>query len=99
MSKIIQLIKGESSYWINKHKLCKQKFESQDEYFAVSVSESMVDKVRGYIKNQEEHHKKNPDNCRGRWNTISSLKGAGFKNSKRVSLKPRLYNWAKAQVD
>ena len=25
---------------------------------AVSVSESMVDKVRDYIKNQEEHHKK-----------------------------------------
>ena len=25
---------------------------------AVSVSESMVDKVRNYIKNQEEHHKK-----------------------------------------
>ena len=57
MSKIMQLIKGESSYWINKHKLCKQKFEWQDEYFAISVSESMVDKVREYIKNQEEHHK------------------------------------------
>lgn len=57
MSKIMQLIKGESSYWINKHKLCKQKFEWQDEYFAVSVSESIVDKVREYIKNQEEHHK------------------------------------------
>ncbi len=58
ISKIMQLIKGESSYWINKHNLCKQKFEWQDEYFALSVSESMVDKVREYIKNQEEHHKK-----------------------------------------
>lgn len=53
----MQLIKGESSYWINKHKLSKKKFEWQDEYFAVSVSESMVGKVREYIKNQEEHHK------------------------------------------
>ncbi len=44
MSKIMQLIKGESSYWINKHNLCKQKFEWQDEYFALSVSESMVAK-------------------------------------------------------
>ena len=57
MSKTMQLIKGESSYWINKNNLCKQKFEWQEEYFAVSVSESMVDNVREYIKNQEEHHK------------------------------------------
>jgi hypothetical protein len=38
--------------------LTKEKFEWQDEYFAVSVSESIVDKVRDYINNQEEHHKK-----------------------------------------
>jgi putative transposase len=57
MSKVMQLIKGESSYWINKHMLSKKKFEWQDEYFAVSVSESMIDKVRAYIKNQEVHHK------------------------------------------
>ena len=54
----IQLIKGESSYWINKNKLTPQKFEWQDDYFAVSVSESVINKVRDYIKNQEEHHKK-----------------------------------------
>jgi putative transposase len=53
----VQLIKGESSFWINKEGLTQQKFEWQDEYFAVSVSESMIDKVREYIKNQEEHHK------------------------------------------
>jgi REP element-mobilizing transposase RayT len=58
MSKIMQLLKGESSYWINKNSLCEQKFEWQDEYFAVSVSESIIDKVREYIRNQEEHHKK-----------------------------------------
>jgi REP element-mobilizing transposase RayT len=56
MSKIMQLIKGESSFWINKNNLCRLKFEWQDEYFAISVSESIVDKVRHYIKNQEEHH-------------------------------------------
>lgn len=52
----MQLIKGESSFWINKNGMIKEKFEWQDEYFAVSVSESMIDKVRNYIKNQEEHH-------------------------------------------
>lgn len=56
--KVMQLIKGESSFWINKHGLTKGKFEWQDEYFAVSVSESVVDKVRNYIKNKEEHHSK-----------------------------------------
>ena len=58
IQKTMQLIKGESSFWINKNKLCLDKFEWQDEYFAVSVSESMIDKVRNYIRNQEEHHRK-----------------------------------------
>ena len=57
IQKLMQLIKGESSFWINKEKLTKQKFEWQDEYFAVSVSESILEKTRNYIKNQEEHHK------------------------------------------
>lgn len=58
IQKVMQLIKGESSYWINKSNLTQEKFEWQDEYFAVSVSESMVDRVREYIKNQEKHHTK-----------------------------------------
>ena len=58
ISKVMQLIKGESSCWINKNNLCKEHFEWQDEYFAVSVSESGVNKVREYIKNQEEEHSK-----------------------------------------
>ena len=58
IQKTMQLIKGESSFWINNQQLTKTKFEWQDEYFAVSISESMLDKVRDYIKNQEEHHKK-----------------------------------------
>jgi len=58
IQKVMQLIKGESSYWINKNKLTKEKFGWQDEYFAVSVSESMIERVRNYIKNQEQHHAK-----------------------------------------
>jgi putative transposase len=58
MSKVMQLIKGESSYWVNKTQLCTQKFEWQDEYFAVSVSQSQLPIVRNYIKNQEHHHRK-----------------------------------------
>jgi putative transposase len=58
IDKILMLLKGESSHWINLTNICKGKFEWQDEYFAVSVSESGVDRVRAYIKNQEEHHRK-----------------------------------------
>ncbi|SFO57128.1 REP element-mobilizing transposase RayT [Algoriphagus ornithinivorans] len=58
IQKVMQLIKGESSFWINKNNLIKERFEWQDEYFAVSVSESIVEKVRNYISNQEIHHAK-----------------------------------------
>jgi REP element-mobilizing transposase RayT len=54
----MQLIKGESSFWINKNRITSTKFEWADEYFAVSVSESHVKRVRGYINNQEIHHRK-----------------------------------------
>lgn len=58
IAKVMQLIKGEAAYWANKNSLLKSKLEWADEYYAVSVSESMINKVRDYIKNQEEHHKK-----------------------------------------
>lgn len=57
IAKIAMLIKGESSFWFNKQNLIKPKFEWQDEYIALSVSESGIAKVRQYILNQEEHHK------------------------------------------
>lgn len=49
IQKVVQLIKGESSFWINKHKLTKSIFAWQDEYYAVSISESAVQSVRNYI--------------------------------------------------
>ena len=58
ISKAAQLLKGESSNWVNKNKLTPVYFEWQDEYIAVSVSESKINIVRDYIKNQEEHHRK-----------------------------------------
>jgi putative transposase len=58
IAKVAQLLKGEASHWINQNSLTRTKFEWQDEYIAVSVSESMIDKVREYILGQEEHHRK-----------------------------------------
>lgn len=57
ISKVANFLKGESSYWVNKQKMIKGKFDWQGEYFAVSVSESMVNKVRQYIRKQEGHHR------------------------------------------
>ena len=54
----MNLIKGESSHWANKNLQLSEKFGWQDEYFAVSVSQSHFDVVNNYISNQEEHHKK-----------------------------------------
>ena len=58
IEKVMQLIKGESSFWFNKNINNTQKLIWQKEYFAVSVSESQIEKVKKYIQNQEGHHKK-----------------------------------------
>ena len=57
LAKVIQLIKGESSFWVNKNKLTRYRFEWAVEYYGVSVSESQLHHVRKYIENQEVHHK------------------------------------------
>lgn len=58
ISKTLQLIKGESAYWINKENVSSVRFEWANEYYAVSVSEYDLERVRTYIDNQEDHHKK-----------------------------------------
>jgi putative transposase len=58
ISKVAQLIKGESSFWINQNKLTENKFIWQDDYWVVGVSESHVKSVKEYIYNQEVHHSK-----------------------------------------
>ena len=53
---LMNLLKGESSYWGNKSLQWSKKFGWQDDYFAVSVGESQYDAVNNYITIQEEHH-------------------------------------------
>lgn len=55
---IMHQLKGESSNWINKIDKMPFKFRWQDDYFAVSVSQSHVERVRKYIQNQDKHHRK-----------------------------------------
>ena len=56
--KQMQLIKGESSNWINKNNLMHSDFSWAEDYYAVSVSEDDLQNVRNYINNQHEHHRK-----------------------------------------
>ena len=58
VAKVMQLIKGESSFWINRERLFTHAFEWAVEYFAISVSPSSLERVRFYIRNQEHHLKK-----------------------------------------
>ena len=58
IAKVAMLIKGESSLWVNQQKIIFSKFEWQDDYIAISVSQSAISRVQGYIGNQEEHHRK-----------------------------------------
>jgi len=55
LSKAVQLLKGNSSRWINEH---GDEFAWQEGYGAFSVSASNVDRVKRYIANQEAHHRK-----------------------------------------
>ncbi|MBE7509339.1 MAG: IS200/IS605 family transposase [Bacteroidia bacterium] len=55
---VIKQIKGSSSYFINHHDFIPEKFSWQTGYAAYSVSESAVEKVFEYIKNQKSHHQK-----------------------------------------
>ena len=59
IDKTMQLIKGESSFWTNKkYGKLATKLNWQEEYFAVSFGESQLGMMRGYLKKQEEHHRK-----------------------------------------
>ena len=59
IAEVIKQIKGSCSYFINQNNLTDEKFLWQTGYAAYSVSESVLDKVYQYIKNQKAHHQNN----------------------------------------
>ena len=58
LSEIFKYIKGSVSHSINQQNLTEEKFSWQVGYGAFSVSESGLLKIKNYIINQKEHHKK-----------------------------------------
>ena len=74
---VIKQIKGSSSHSINGENLILEKFAWQTGYAAYSVSESQLETVYYYIKNQKQHHlKKN-----GQEEFDEFVKLHGFNNS------------------
>lgn len=58
ISNLLELVKGDSSEFINNHKFTSRKFNWQSGYGAFSLSRSHLDKAVKYIYNQKEHHHK-----------------------------------------
>lgn len=58
IAEVIKQIKGSSSHYINQNNLMEQKFSWQTGYASFSVSQSVVERVYQYIKNQKTHHQK-----------------------------------------
>jgi len=58
MSQLIQVVKSESTKFINEQHLANHKFGWQEGFGAFSYSKSHVDNVIRYIQNQEHHHKR-----------------------------------------
>jgi len=55
---LIEEIKTSSNAWIKKERLSKYQFEWQKGYGAFTHSQSQIDAVVKYIRNQETHHQK-----------------------------------------
>ena len=58
VSELMKTVKAKPSKFINDHNLTSERFEWQEGYGVFSYSQSHVDTVFKYIKNQEEHHQK-----------------------------------------
>lgn len=58
LANLMQKIKGDSSLWIKSRFLGLENFYWQNGYGAFSVGPFGVERVKRYILNQEQHHKK-----------------------------------------
>ena len=58
VSDTVKQLKQSSSYWINEHRLVRGLFRWQNGYGAFSYGASQIDAVVGYIRNQQEHHRR-----------------------------------------
>jgi REP element-mobilizing transposase RayT len=58
VAKVVEIMKTNSSRWIHEKRVLHQTFAWQTGYAAFSVSESQLDGVSTYIRNQQAHHQR-----------------------------------------
>jgi len=58
LADILRILKSNSSRWVHEKRKDQSKFEWQRGYFGATVSESQVERVRQYIRNQKSHHRR-----------------------------------------
>jgi putative transposase len=58
VSDTVHDLKRSSSLFINKEKICTDRFSWQDGYGGFSYGRSQINDIYNYISNQESHHKK-----------------------------------------
>lgn len=58
LSDALKTIKSSSSAWVNQTRGLRRPFQWQSGYAAFSVSQSSVEAVTKYVRNQPEHHAK-----------------------------------------
>jgi putative transposase len=64
LSKVMEIVKANSSKWINKNRFVQGNFEWQRGYSGFTYSRSQRDDVIKYIINQERHHEKTENTFR-----------------------------------
>ena len=58
VSHVMQIVRANSSRWINEQRFVNGKFQWQEGFGAFSYSKNQRDTVINYIMRQEEHHRK-----------------------------------------
>ena len=58
LAELMEKVKANSSRWVKERWPQRARFAWQTGYTAFSVSQSRVEAVRTYIRNQEQHHRK-----------------------------------------
>ena len=58
LSNLMQIVKKDSSKWINDNQFVKGKFSWQEGYGAFSYSKSQLPRLINYVENQKAHHSK-----------------------------------------
>jgi len=55
---MVKIIKSKSSKWLNEQRKRPGRFEWQRGYAAFTVSASQLEKLKAYVRNQQQHHRR-----------------------------------------